>query len=63
MAGGGQQLGGRGVVEDAGQRLFRDREVTVEDQLAGWTVGSIPRVQAVEEAAELAEAVTDGVPM
>jgi hypothetical protein len=34
-SGGGQQLGGCGIVEKAGQRFLRDREVAVEHQLAG----------------------------
>ncbi|MEU4134425.1 hypothetical protein [Streptomyces wuyuanensis] len=62
MAGGGQQLGGRRVVEEAGQRV-RDREVAVEHQLAGRPVVGVPLVQAAEEAAEFAEAVADGVPV
>lgn len=46
-----------------GQWFVCDREVAVEDQLAGWPVGGVPLVQAAEEAAEFAEAVADGVPV
>lgn len=50
LAGGGHQLCGRGVVEEARQRFIRDREVAVEHQLAGRPIGGVPLAETVEEA-------------
>ncbi|MCX5261685.1 hypothetical protein OOK27_47420 [Streptomyces canus] len=63
LAGGGQQLGGRRVVEEARQRFVSDREIAVEHQLAGRPVDGVPLVQAVEESPEFTQSVADSVPV
>ena len=60
LAGGGEQGGGVGVVEEPGQRPVADRVVAGEDGVAHGCVVVAPLDDPVEEAAQVAEPHPDG---
>ena len=55
LAGGAQQLGGRGVIDEPGQRLIAARDITGEHQHARGSVLAIPLAQSIEAHAQRAE--------
>ncbi len=59
-AGGAEQGGGVGVAEEPWQRSVADGHVTGEDGVAGRCIGVVPFDDAVEEAAQVSQAHTDG---
>ena len=62
-AGGLQQLGRRGVVEEPGQGFVGDRHVGGQHRDFGWRVGDFPFEQSGEEPAQRAEPILDRVAM